>query len=113
MPGAPGPLTPQRVTVRLEYPDGSRIGHGKVALLEAIQVEGSIAGAARRLSMSYPRALALLRQMEALIGTPVVARSAGGPRGGGAVVTPDGTALIAHYRAVERSALEAALNHRL
>lgn len=113
MRGAAEPLTPLRVTIRLEYRDGSRIGHGKVALLEAIGAEGSIAGAARRLSMSYPRALVLLRQMETLVGGPVVARSAGGLRGGGAVLTPEGTAIVVRYRAIERSALEAALNPRL
>lgn len=113
MPGAAGHLTPSRVTVRLEFPDGSRIGHGKVALLEAIAAEGSIAAAARRLAMSYPRALALLRQMEALLGNAVVVRSAGGPRGGGATVTATGLELVARYRAIERAALEAALNRGL
>jgi molybdate transport system regulatory protein len=103
-------LTPQRVTIRLEFADGHRIGHGKVALLEAIAAEGSIAAAARRLGMSYPRALALLRQMEGLLQAPLVARSAGGLRGGGATVTPAGLDLARRYRAIERAALEAALN---
>lgn len=110
MPGTAGPLTPQRVTIRLEFGDGSRIGQGKVALLEAIAAEGSIAAAARRLGMSYPRALALLRQMEALLGMPVIARSVGGRRGGGAVVTAAGLDLARRYRAIERAALEVALN---
>jgi len=35
--------------------NGDRIGPGKIALLEAIQAEGSIASAARHLGMPYPR----------------------------------------------------------
>ncbi|MBY0335840.1 MAG: LysR family transcriptional regulator, partial [Acetobacteraceae bacterium] len=66
---------PERVTVRLEYPGGGRVGPGKVALLEGIRHEGSIAAAARALGMSYPRALALITQLEGLVGAPVVARS--------------------------------------
>jgi molybdate transport system regulatory protein len=113
VPGAARPLKPLRVTIRLEYPDGSRIGHGKVALLEAIAAEGSIAAAARRLGMSYPRALLLIAQLEALLDTPVLERSAGGKRGGGAVVTARGHAIVADYRRVEQAALEAALNNAL
>ena len=113
MSGAPRPLTPSRVTVRLEFPDGSRIGHGKVALLESIAADGSIAAAARRLGMSYPRALLLVAQLENLLGAPVLTRSTGGRRGGGAQVTAVGYAVIAKYRHVEQAALEAALNKPL
>jgi molybdate transport system regulatory protein len=98
---------PERVTVRLEYEGGARIGPGKVSLLEAIAREGSIAAAARALGMSYPRALALIAQMEALTGAPVVERSAGGTRGGGASVTEAGHDVVSRYRAAEEAARQA------
>lgn len=93
-----------RVVIRLDFAQGGRVGHGKVRLLEHIAATGSITQAARAMGMSYPRALSLLRQIDRTLGTPVVLRSAGGARGGGATVTAPGSALIARYRAVEAAA---------
>jgi molybdate transport system regulatory protein len=105
MPAVPDPASyPVRVTVRFELASGGRVGPGKVALLEAIAREGSIAGAARALGMSYPRAWALVEVVDAALGVAAVSRAPGGHRGGGAALTPDGLALIARYREVEAAA---------
>ena len=74
---------PVRVSVRLELESGGRVGPGKIALLEAIAREGSIAGAARALGMSYPRAWALVEAVDAALGAPVVSRAPGGHRAAG------------------------------
>jgi molybdate transport system regulatory protein len=95
---------PVRVSVRLELESGGRVGPGKIALLEAIAREGSIAGAARALGMSYPRAWALVEAVDAALGAPAVSRAPGGHRGGGAELTAAGRALIARYRDVEAAA---------
>jgi molybdate transport system regulatory protein len=95
---------PVRVSVRFELASGGRVGPGKVALLEAIAREGSIAGAARALGMSYPRAWALVEAVDAALGAPAVSRAPGGHRGGGAELTAAGRALIARYREVEAAA---------
>jgi molybdate transport system regulatory protein len=101
----PDPVpAPVRVSVRLELASGGRVGPGKVALLEAIALEGSIAGAARALGMSYPRAWALVEAVDTALGTPAVSRAPGGHRGGGAELTAAGRALIARYREVETAA---------
>jgi hypothetical protein len=42
-------MTDIRVFIRLNLPNGNRIGPGKIALLEAIRAEGSITSAARYL----------------------------------------------------------------
>ena len=96
-----------RLSLRLDLP-GGRLGPGKVALLEAIAREGSISAAGRRLGMSYKRAWDLVGALNAMAGAPVVETSAGGPGGGGAVLTPAGQALVADYRAIEEAAAAAA-----
>lgn len=95
---------PVRVSVRFELASGGRVGPGKVALLEAIARAGSIAGAARALGMSYPRAWALVEAVDAALGAPAVSRAPGGHRGGGAELTEAGRALVARYREVEAAA---------
>lgn len=95
------------------------IGPGKVELLEAIAVAGSISGAARQLGMSYRRAWLLLEELNASLRSPAVSTMTGGSRGGGASLTDVGHAIIAHYRAIEAIAHTAAaqeidaLNHLL
>jgi len=97
-----------RVVIRLDLPTGGRVGPGKIALLEAIDSTGSIAAAARALGMSYPRAQVLLHQLDTALGRSVVLRSAGGRRGGGALLAPPGVAAIERYRAIEAAAQRAA-----
>jgi molybdate transport system regulatory protein len=41
-----------RLSIRIDFASGDRIGPGKIALLEAIRSAGSISGAARSLGMS-------------------------------------------------------------
>ena len=93
-----------RVSIRLDLPSGGRVGPGKIALLEAIAEAGSIAGAARALGMSYPRAWGLVEALDTALGTAAVTRAPGGQKGGGAALTAAGQALIDRYRAVEQAA---------
>jgi molybdenum-dependent DNA-binding transcriptional regulator ModE len=64
---------PPWAVIRLDFP-GGRIGHGKVALLEAVAADGSVAAAALALVMSYPRTLALLGLAQRRLGNPDPAR---------------------------------------
>ncbi|MCO6416721.1 LysR family transcriptional regulator [Siccirubricoccus sp. KC 17139] len=102
------PQPAARVSLRLDLATGGRIGPGKIALLEAIARTGSIAAAARELGMSYPRALRLVEALDEALATAAVTRAPGGQRGGGAVLTAAGLALIARYREVEAAAQAAA-----
>jgi molybdate transport system regulatory protein len=97
----------QRLTIRLDLGAGIRVGPGKIALLEAIDAEGSIAGAGRKLKMSYKRAWDLTEELNKNFGDPLVAKSPGGSHGGGAQLTEAGKALVKHYRDIERAAHEA------
>jgi len=90
-----------QLSIRLDLPNGDRIGPGKIALLEAIRSEGSISAAARRLGMPYRRAWVLVEQINEALRQPAVATVIGGEHGGGAVVTPAGERIIEIYRTIE------------
>lgn len=95
------------LSLRIDLPQG-RIGPGKIALLEAVDREGSISAAGRALGMSYKRAWDLVDALNKLVGEAVVAASTGGAGGGGARLTEAGRILVADYRAIEHAAHDAA-----
>jgi molybdate transport system regulatory protein len=97
----------RRLSIRLDFGANIRVGPGKIALLEAIDAEGSISGAGRKLKMSYKRAWDLTEELNKSFGALLVAKSPGGSRGGGAHLTEDGKALVKHYRAIEQAAHDA------
>ena len=84
-----------------------RIGPGKIQLLENIQACGSISAAGRAMDMSYKRAWDLVDEINRICRQPAVERQTGGKNGGGAVLTPFGTSLVARYRKIERDAASA------
>jgi molybdate transport system regulatory protein len=98
----------QRLTIRLDLGAGIRVGPGKIALLEAVDAEGSISGAGRKLKMSYKRAWDLIEDLNKSFGGPLVSKAPGGSNGGGAQLTDGGRALVKHYRAIEKSSHDAA-----
>jgi molybdate transport system regulatory protein len=99
------------LSIRIDLAGGTRIGPGKIALLEAIAREGSISAAGRAMRMSYRRAWELVEALNRGLGSPVVTTSAGGSGGGGASLTAVGDALVGHYRAIEAEAAAAAQRH--
>ena len=80
------------------------IGPGKMDLLERIDESGSISAAARAMRMSYRRAWLLVEEMNESFRDPVVVSQHGGPRGGGAQLTPSGKTLVDCYRRIQRKA---------
>src|SRR5258708_19055926 len=97
-------------SMRLDLPDCDSIGPGKIALLEAIRVQGSISAAARYLGMSYRRAWLLVEQINKSLSQPAVTAATGGARGGGAAPTPGGRLVVEHYPAIENRTRSSA-NH--
>lgn len=100
-----------RLTLRLDFAGGDRLGPGKVALLERIRSTGSISAAGRELAMSYKRAWDLVDSLNRTFHEPVVATRLGGSQGGGAALTPFGETLVARYRAMEAAARAAVSEH--
>lgn len=88
-------------TLRLQIKIGkdTRIGHGKIGLLEEIEKTGSISAAARTVGMTYRRGWELIDQMNRAFGRPVVTGTTGGL--GGAEVTALGRDIVAHFRSIE------------
>jgi molybdate transport system regulatory protein len=100
-----------QLSIRVDVPDKVRIGPGKIQLLEAVGEQGSISGAGRFLGMSYKRAWDLIAEMNSAFEDLVVLTQPGGRTGGGAVLTPLGKELVAHYRAIVVGAEKAAAKH--
>ncbi|MAN72506.1 MAG: LysR family transcriptional regulator [Henriciella sp.] len=93
-----------RLSVRIDLPNGGRFGPGKAALLRAIASEGSIRKAAAALSMSYPRALKLIDEMNGDFSTPLISSSHGGATGGGSSLTAMGEQVLALYAEITDAA---------
>lgn len=99
------------LSLRVEFDPAGRIGPGKILLLERIGETGSISAAGRALGMSYKRAWALVDELNQCFGRPVVTTQMGGKAGGGSLLTAFGRDVIAHYRAIESKANQAAALH--
>jgi molybdate transport system regulatory protein len=80
---------------------GSRIGAERVALLEAVGSLGSISAAAKSLGLSYKGAWDAVQALNNLFDAPLIATHAGGAKGGAALLTPRGRAVIVAFHKVE------------
>ena len=100
------------ISLRFDLPGGARFGPGKAALLRAIGDTGSISAAARRLSLSYPKASRLVSEINGSLREPAVATRHGGADKGGAELTGSGRKLLDVYESVHNRALEASRDEK-
>ncbi len=100
-----------RLTLRIDFDEVRAIGPGKIRLLELIDRLGSISAAGRQMDMSYRRAWLLVDCLNSYFRQPVVAAQIGGTGGGGAALTPLGSDIVRHYRALEAAARMAGGTH--
>ncbi|MBA4372345.1 MAG: ModE family transcriptional regulator [Thermodesulfovibrio sp.] len=87
----------------IEGRDGTFLGYGRVALLERIREYGSITKAAKALEISYRRAWVLVDSMNQQVPKPYVITSAGGSKGGGTRVTPEGEKAITLFWKIDKN----------
>ena len=94
---------PSSVTAELVLSRGpqGQIGAQRIALLEAIGKHGSIAAAAKAVSLSYKGAWDAVQALNNLFDRPLVATKAGGKRGGFAEITADGQAMLAAFHSAQ------------
>lgn len=95
-----------RLTLRIDFANGSQIGHGKIRLLELIAEHGSISRAAKQIGMSYRRAWLLVDELNRIFKSPVIETQHGGSGGGAARLTSFGHAVVGHYRAIEAQSMK-------
>lgn len=97
-----------RLSLRLDFDTGRRLGPGKVALMEAIARTGSIAAAGREFGMAYRRAWLLADELNRTFDAPLIEAKGGGRNGGGAQLTRLGAEVVRLYRAAEAKAARSA-----
>lgn len=102
------PPSPPHLRLRIVFGKDAMLGPGKAELLEHIRDTGSISAAGRAMKMSYKRAWMLVETLNAMFAAPLVDSTRGGPKGGGAVLTAAGQAVLALYRRLEGQAAAAA-----
>ncbi len=78
------------------------IGHGRVELLQNIQIHGSISKAAKAMKMSYKAAWDSVDIMNKLANKPLVIKITGGKGGGGTVITSHAKELIQAYEEISK-----------
>lgn len=98
------PSRPVKISFRIDVDGKGRIGPGKAELMDAIRETGSISGAAKALGMSYPRALKLVDELNALSETPLILKQHGGANRGGAELSDTGHSVLACYKTMHEQA---------
>ena len=96
-----------RTNLRLTFPGGAPLSHGKAELMELIRETGSIRQAAARMDMSYRRGWLLVDELNRMFKQSVVETKHGGKRGGGAALTAFGEELLGRFRAMEKQTMKA------
>jgi molybdate transport system regulatory protein len=91
-----------RLTLRVDFDNATRLGPGKIRLLELIGERGSISAAGRGMGMSYRRAWLLVDSLNRCFKEPVVLTQLGGSGGGGAALSDFGRMVVDGYRTMER-----------
>ncbi|AOY56813.1 MULTISPECIES: winged helix-turn-helix domain-containing protein [Desulfococcus] len=87
-----------RSKIWLEVEGRPVMGEGRMAMLQAIYRHGSIIEASRETGIPYRKMRGAIRDMEKIIGRPLVHAYRGGDDGGGAVLTADALSLIDSFK---------------
>ncbi|MBK1839366.1 TOBE domain-containing protein [Azospirillum sp. YIM B02556] len=92
---------PIRAQLSFAAANASPVGADRIRLLEAVAREGSISAAARAVGITYKAAWDAVDAMNNLFGRPLVDGRAGGRKGGGAVLTPEGARVVTVFHHLE------------
>lgn len=94
-----GECCPVQPLVQVKLMAGEQFfGPGACELLELIDQTGSIQEACARMDLSYSKGSRMIKVIDRQLGFPAVKRWAGGPGGGGAVLTKEGKRLMDNYQ---------------
>jgi len=97
-------MTSMQVEIRVMLKDDhgrSFVGIGIIWLLRGIERHRSISSAARDMSLSYPKALRIIKNLEEGLGRQILVRRKGGVGRGGAELTPFGREFLRRYERMQ------------
>lgn len=89
------------IRIRLRRNGELLYGSGVSRLLYLAGQSGSLHAAAKEMSMSYRKALGIVKRTEAALGQPFLMRSIGGAGGGGSELTDFARAYVARFQAFQ------------
>ncbi|NLO85103.1 MAG: LysR family transcriptional regulator [Clostridiales bacterium] len=92
-----------KIATRLFLGNEKCFGPGIASLMDGIDRGGSLSAAAREMGMAYSKAWTVFQNCEEVLGLPLLQRQSGGRKGGKSTLTPEGRALLAHYRSIQKS----------
>lgn len=92
------------IKMQIDMPDGTRLGPGKIQLLELIESQGSLSRAAEAMGISYRRAWLFVQQINAVFDEPAIATPEHRRGGAAARLTKFGEELIRQFRHLEAQA---------
>lgn len=84
------------LSIRL-FTEEKCFGPGVATLLHKVQDLHSLRSAAMDMNMAYSKAWTIIKTAERELGFPLLSSTTGGRHGGGAVLTPEGEALLSAY----------------
>ncbi len=79
------------------FTDAKCFGPGVAQLLHRVERLHSLRAAAAEMEMAYSKAWTVIKNAENALGFKLLASTTGGRHGGGAVLTPEGKALLTAY----------------
>ena len=79
------------------FGEGKCFGPGVAELLRRVKSAHSLRAAAVSMEMAYSKAWTVIKNAENALGFKLLASTTGGRHGGGAVLTPEGKALLTAY----------------
>jgi molybdate transport system regulatory protein len=92
------------VRVWIESPSRDEaFGDGKICLLQAIDEEGSLQAAAKKLGISYRKAWGDLKKAESCLDRTLLDKTRGGREGGRTALTAEGHALVDAFTTFRRN----------
>tara|TARA_R110002020_G_scaffold464719_1_gene685724 strand:- start:238 stop:576 length:339 start_codon:yes stop_codon:yes gene_type:complete len=87
--------------------DGTKFfGPGPARLLQLIQSEGSLSGAAKTMGMSYKKAWDIVTDLNSRGQLPYVVTHKGGGNGGGAELTAKGEEVVKKFRELTKKLID-------
>ena len=105
--GKTGPRPSLKIKAWLECRGETLVGAGRGRLLAAVDEEGSISAAARKLGLSYATAWHRLDSMGRAMGASLIEPRTGGKGGGGSSLTREGRAVLEALRFMQDRVAEA------